>query len=240
MSTTRTIQRASLDICEPSTSDSGTPGATIHTINFQINPTSYTIAKKATWQQTRTKGSKTAGPTEFQGAEPSSVNLDIVLDQRGADGTSSSEERNIQQDIDALFTCLVPTANSISSGHPSAPFVKFGWGRNVLLTAYVESVSVNFKLFDESGTPTRAVATVTLKQVPQSPARQNPTSGGLAPTRSRTVIEGETLPSIAWSEYHDAALWRTLAEANGIDDPLRLRSGVTLLVPSLTDSAYYG
>jgi nucleoid-associated protein YgaU len=62
-------------------------------------------------------------------------------------------------------------------------------------------------------------------------SRQNPTSGTLEAHRSRTVVAGDSLPLIAYAEYGDPGSWRTIAEANGIDDPLRLRAGTGLLIP---------
>jgi nucleoid-associated protein YgaU len=45
------------------------------------------------------------------------------------------------------------------------------------------------------------------------------------------VVAGDTLASVAYAEYGDPNGWRRLAEANDIDDPLRLRDGVVLHVP---------
>jgi nucleoid-associated protein YgaU len=40
---------------------------------------------------------------------------------------------------------------------------------------------------------------------------------------------------VAYRAYGDAALWRDVAEANGIDDPTRLRPGTRLLLPALEE-----
>jgi nucleoid-associated protein YgaU len=80
--------------------------------------------------------------------------------------------------------------------------------------------------------PIRGTATVTLKEIAAEPAKQNPTSGGRAARRSHLLVSGDTLASVAYAEYGDPALWRVLAEANGVDDPMRLSPGVTLLVPA--------
>jgi nucleoid-associated protein YgaU len=37
---------------------------------------------------------------------------------------------------------------------------------------------------------------------------------------------------MAWGEYGDATAWRTIAEANEIDDPMRLTPGAELLIPA--------
>ena len=62
---------------------------------------------------------------------------------------------------------------------------------------------------------------------------QNPTTRAIAGLRSRMVQDGDSLPSIAYEAYGDATQWRAIAEVNGIDDPLRLRRGSTLTIPSL-------
>jgi nucleoid-associated protein YgaU len=48
-----------------------------------------------------------------------------------------------------------------------------------------------------------------------------------------TLTDGDSLQSVAYKNYGDATRWRTIAEANGIDDPLTLRRGSQLSIPSL-------
>jgi nucleoid-associated protein YgaU len=45
------------------------------------------------------------------------------------------------------------------------------------------------------------------------------------------VRDGDSLQSIAYAMYGDPTRWRTIAEANGIDDPLAVRRGRTLSIP---------
>jgi nucleoid-associated protein YgaU len=45
------------------------------------------------------------------------------------------------------------------------------------------------------------------------------------------VRDGDSLQSIAFDAYGDPTRWRPIAEANGIDDPLALRSGAELTIP---------
>jgi nucleoid-associated protein YgaU len=49
------------------------------------------------------------------------------------------------------------------------------------------------------------------------------------------LVEGDTLAGIAYNEYGNPSLWRAVAAANGIDDPMRLRSGTSVLLPSVND-----
>ena len=59
----------------------------------------------------------------------------------------------------------------------------------------------------------------------------NPTSGGISGRRVHTFSAGDTLHSVAYAEYGNPGLWRVLAEANGVDDPLRIAPGTALLIP---------
>uniref|UniRef100_UPI0036F1D924 LysM peptidoglycan-binding domain-containing protein n=1 Tax=Fodinicola feengrottensis TaxID=435914 RepID=UPI0036F1D924 len=66
-------------------------------------------------------------------------------------------------------------------------------------------------------------------------ACQNPTSGSLAGRDVHTTTIGDTLASVAYSAYGNPELWRDLAEANNIDNPMALRPGTRLLIPALED-----
>jgi nucleoid-associated protein YgaU len=121
----------------------------------------------------------------------------------------------------------------LATGDATPSTVTFGWGPNIIMDeAIVTSVSVAYERF-LLGMPVRATATVTLKAVPLPfpLGATNPSSGGLATLRTRTVVEGDTLASIAFQEYKDPNKWRALAEANQIDDPMRVKEGTVLMVP---------
>jgi nucleoid-associated protein YgaU len=51
--------------------------------------------------------------------------------------------------------------------------------------------------------------------------------------RTHIVQGGDSLQSIAYESYRDATNWRPIAEANDIDDPLRIRRGTALTIPRL-------
>jgi nucleoid-associated protein YgaU len=54
--------------------------------------------------------------------------------------------------------------------------------------------------------------------------------------RSHMVVEGDTLASVAYKQYGNAGWWRPLANANGIDDPLKVGAGTRLMVPDIDDA----
>ena len=55
------------------------------------------------------------------------------------------------------------------------------------------------------------------------------------PHRVHQVVQGDSLPAIAYREYGQPAMWRTVADLNRVDDPMRLRPGDRLLLPPLEE-----
>jgi nucleoid-associated protein YgaU len=113
--------------------------------------------------------------------------------------------------------------------------VRFQWGAVTGFPAHITSVTAKYTLFTPSGTPVRAVCTVQLAEMGGETGGQNPTSGALTSRTVRTFVDGDSLPSLAYREYGDPTRWRAIAEANGIDDPMRLAVGRTLLVPAIEE-----
>ena len=75
--------------------------------------------------------------------------------------------------------------------------------------------------------------TVTLEELAGEAPKQNPTSGGLVPHRVHELVAGDTLAGIAYAEYGNPNLWRAVADLNHIDDPMRLRPGQRLMLPTV-------
>ena len=63
----------------------------------------------------------------------------------------------------------------------------------------------------------------------------DPTSGALAARDAHVLTAGDSLQSLAYQAYGNPELWRHIAEANGVDDPMRLKLGTTVLVPALEE-----
>jgi len=225
------LVRAFLELREPGTKGSTSPGPPMGRIDFQFNPKELSLTKSAKWERKPSKNRKSAGIPEFQGAEPCSMTLEMFFD------ASAAQDSSVVDGVDKLFRCCVPTDKTHRDQKGVPPWVVFHWGSVSGFTAYIASVAAKFTLFTAGGVPIRATATVTLKEIAAEPAKQNPTSGGRAANRSHTLVDGDTLPSVAYAEYGDPTLWRVLAEANGVDDPMRLRPGTTLLVPAADEIA---
>ena len=103
------------------------------------------------------------------------------------------------------------------------------WGNVKSFPAFVTSVQAKYTLFAADGIPIRAVCTVTLEEMPDEPIRQNPTSGALVVRRVHRMVTGDSLASSPTGSTA-TQLWRPLAAYNGIDDPMRLPVGGSLLL----------
>lgn len=207
-------------------------GAASTRISLMFNPLRYSVSKGATWERTTEPGAVFAAVPVFLGSEPRSLSVEVLLD-------GTYKQASVQADVDLLFACCMPTATSLAFEMPSPPFVIFGWGSNLGFLSFMESVSAEYTLFKPDGTPLRASCTLTMKEIPVGLPGQNPTSGGSA-RKMRTVLAGDTLQSIAFREYGRPRLWRAIADANGIDDPLRLKPGTNLFIPRPSEASEVG
>jgi nucleoid-associated protein YgaU len=155
---------------------------------------------------------------------PMTYKLSLLLD-----ASLQGPDQSIKDDANKLMKAMYR--------NPGAPQpVEFSWGSVTLPKAVPVSITIRFALFRPNGEPIRAFVDLELAQAEDTnpPGKaQNPTTRALTGLRGHTVREGDSLPSIAYDAYGDATRWRPIAEANGIDNPLRLRRGSALTIPRL-------
>jgi nucleoid-associated protein YgaU len=222
------MAKATLEVydAKPATSGGADLGSQRDSIKFQFNPTELTLAKTAKWTAHTSRGAGKGGPPEFGGAEPQQMQLEMFLDE------TESRDGSVEDTVKKLMECCVPTSESESKKKPTPPLVLLRWGRITGFPGYLTAVSAKYVLFTPEGQGIRAKVSITIKEIASDTGRQNPTSGGLAVHRTHTLVEGDSLASVAWREYGDPTLWRLIAEENRIDDPMALRPGTTLRVPT--------
>jgi nucleoid-associated protein YgaU len=224
------LEKAALRLYDPAPSGSGgKPGADRGSIPFQFNPKEVTIQKTAKWESKPARSAEKAGPVQFTGAQPCKLTLEMFFD------ASDTHDGSVVEAVEKLFSCCVPTKESLGKDKGVPPIVVLRWGKIASFPAYVSSVSAKYTLFNSDGVPIRAVCSVSMEEMPNEPWRQNPTSGGQSVRRSHTMVDGDTLAGVAYQEYGEAARWRVLAAYNGIDDPIRVRAGSELLLPSAAE-----
>lgn len=227
------LKHACLEVFEPSKDGAlDMPGPALGKIEFQFNPKELTLSKSASWEKQTGKGNEKSGPPQYKGPLPSKLTLEMFFD------ASAKRDDSVVKRVDQLFVCCIPTKTSHEQNKGSPPWVLFRWGTLTGFLAYISSVQAKYTLFTPAGLPVRAVCTVTLEEISGKSPGQNPTSGGLTPRRAHVVVEGDTLAGIAYAEYGNPSLWRAVATLNRLDDPMRLRPGSTVLLPTVDEIAH--
>jgi hypothetical protein len=203
-------------------------------LKFKYNPEQYTVAKSSEWTRPRAPGAESTPEPDYTSTNPTTVSMEIFFD------AFEDLAGDVSKDVSTLLTWTKPTPLSRTTGAPQPPLLMFQWGSSSALSGFrgfLKSVSAQYTLFRIDGTPIRATCNITLEEVPQETSRQNPTSGTKPGMRVHVLTEGETLHSVAWTEYRQARYWRGLAAFNGIDDPLRIEPGTSLLLPTPREAA---
>jgi nucleoid-associated protein YgaU len=228
------LVRATLSIHHPPSTLTGGLGGQIRQVRFQFNPNQLQLSRSTSWNAQHSVGFARGAAPQFSGANPASLQIEVFLD-----GSAEPAASKVREDVEHLLSCCEVDLQSLPTMRPSPPWVRFAWGSfsTVQFIAYVESVSATYTLFTATGDPLRANCQLTLTEVPLPTKGQNPTSGTLAAQRVHRVVSGDSLESLAWQEYGDATRWRAIAEANAIDDPMRLETGRELLLPATEEVA---
>jgi hypothetical protein len=202
-------------------------------IECMFNPTEYRLTQ--TLNVTRNDNPAQSGGTpEFRGTNAMTLTAQLFFDDFGA------MQGDVTPRISTLLSWTHATEASKASLKPCPPLVAFKWGGNKQLagfSGYLKSVVVNYTLFRKDGTPVQAKVDITIEGQPEKIGRQNPTSHAINSRRVHTMIEGDTLQSVAYGELGNPAYWRAIAELNNIDDPQRVPAGITILIPSAADAA---
>jgi hypothetical protein len=193
------------------------------TIPCAFNPESYTISKTNIWTY-KPNQSRDYPKPEFGGGMPMVYAMQLLLDT-----SLQGPDQSVKVQANALMMAM--------HGNGGPPkFVTFGWGSIQLPKAAPLSIAIHYTLFHPNGEPMRALVDLELAQADDTspPGQaQNPTTRGTAGLRSHVVQDGDSLHSISYASYGDPTQWRAIAEANAIDDPLRLRRGESLTIPRL-------
>jgi hypothetical protein len=194
-------------------------------IHCHFNPEQFTISKSNDWAEPKTVGDL---QSQFQ------FNQEGLRSISGLTLWFDTYEQNqaVTTVTDKLRNLMTPSVKEPGGDKLRPPHVRFLWGRLPSFTAVIRSISEEYKLFFTDGRPARSKVTLTLTEVPPRKKGQNPTSRAAGARRMYMVQMGDSLDWIAYTELGDSTSWRILADANGLDDPRRLRPGQMLLIPS--------
>lgn len=201
-------------------------------IPCMFNPADLKISRSNSWHNPSLAG-QGVGQAQYTGAGAGTLSLNLTFDttDTGKPVTGYTGKLMKLMDVDPSLG-----GSDEQSNNARPPYVTFHWGDLHSFEAVVESLNLQFTYFSSTGVPLRAKVALSLKQFQESHAfgPQNPTSGTPAPHRVHRVQPGETLDRISARYYGDPTRWRRIAAANGIADPLAVKSGALLSIPRMT------
>jgi hypothetical protein len=211
------------------------------TLACTYNPSDLTIKTGASWRRDKIQSAPDSPPAQFLGTNPRTVSMTLLFDDSwmglgnligGLLGGSVTDK------VNQLFDWTSPTEDSRDSDTPNPPMLKISWGlhKKLQFKVYLSSVSAQYTEFNMTGEPSRAKVGCEFAEVPDANGPQNPSSGTIPGRRTHLMTAGDSLHSVAQREYGKPALWRGIAAVNGIDDPLRVPIGSSVLIPPREDA----
>lgn len=157
--------------------------------------------------------------------------FDGTVDDTGRELATPRDVRKLTEQV-ALFMKPDPDAKSAKKKKkPAPPGVRFLWG-TFLFDGVMESMSESLEYFSEEGVPLRSKVSISLSSQDiqfefDDPAPSNVSNPGLVPRQG--VKQGDTVQDVS-ARNGDPDGWRSVAEANDVDDPLRPSPGSRLAV----------
>lgn len=197
-------------------------------LTFMFNPTEYRMSQ--TVNITRSASVfKPGGEIEYTGTSGLTVTMQLFFD----------DFASVKGDVTPKISKLLEWQKPNEAEQTGPPYVKFEWGNKQLqnFKGVITQLNISYTLFGKDGTPIQAKVDLTLDGNVEVEPGKNPTSHAVDMRRVHTVVEGETIQTVAYAELGRPGYWRAIAAVNGIDDPLRVRPGRALLIPSAADAA---
>jgi hypothetical protein len=249
------MERASIKV-------KGAPGPSV---DFHFNPSDLNFKRTVAWAVDSITSTAKDGKAQWNGSAPTTLTIkaffDGVRDQplgsvlpeieqlmawtnpngKGGEGAGSGLAALAHGDIKGAVKAFGGAiAGELKNNNDQPPKLQFTWGKLKIngMTAfvgYLTSIDVTYTMFGRDGTPLRADVTLSMLAAEEGPTGTNPTSGAEQSDRRHVLRRGETIQTVAYAVYGDAAAWRDIAEANNIDDPFRVPLGYELLLPDRSE-----
>ncbi|UKS25283.1 peptidoglycan-binding protein [Paenibacillus sp. HWE-109] len=195
-------------------------GNSKETVPVLFNPGEYTLDTRNSYSWKTVPGlSMPIG--QFVSGGTTTLSMDFYFDtyEKGTD------VRNYTKKISGLL--------DVEKELHAPPICRFVWG-SLDFKGVVEKVTQQFTMFLDTGVPVRAKLNVVfrswhskkeqLQTIPRHSADR---------TKQKMLKQGDQLWMLAAHEYEDPSLWREIAKANHIDNPLKVVTGRRISVPRL-------
>ncbi len=195
-------------------------------LEVQFNPEKLSIAKTNEWSFRNDLGDDVPKAI-FSGGLAGSLSISLLFD-------TTKHGTDVRDEYKKLIEMSMVKSSGNQDGGGTPQQVLLQWGKFMSYIAVIQSVTQEFPLFKEDGTPLRAEVGVRFRQ-----AWNDKKKGGTNPTsrtearRTWIVEQGQRLDWIAYELFGATSAWRHIADTNGLDDPTVLRPGQILKIVPL-------
>jgi nucleoid-associated protein YgaU len=197
-----------------------------HRIEAMFNPKSLGVNRAVQWES-GDAAKRDCPELQYTTAQPATLTVDLFFDTYDRPDEDKPSVYAITKKLADLTL--------VRGDKHRPPVCQLFWGdQGVIFQGVLQQLDQQYTMFMPNGRPVRATVKCTFMQWRANAndlKKQNLMSADVAKTW--LVRRGQTLATIAAQEYLDPANWRDIAAANGIDDPLALAPGTTLLLPAL-------
>lgn len=190
-------------------------------IKCAFNPQEYQLGKSVGYSDHKTL--LNVPVKQFTNGQADTLSMELFFD-------TTKEQKDVRkeyiEDIDSLL--------EVDGSLHAPPRCRFVWGGGIDFKAVLVEANKRFTRFKPDGTPVRAWVDVTFEQYKEAKQQKSDIKHeSTDKMKIWTVTEGDTLWLIANKEYGDSSHWRTIAEANDLENPRSLQVGDKLSLPPL-------
>ena len=199
------------------------------TIKVMFNPESYSLSYKNEFSEVQAINSS-AKTNKYILSKPENLSLKIIIDGTGVSEQGISTILT-KKDVYAEVQQFLNTAAKMDGNIHEPRFLRIAWGK-LRFDCRLETVTVNYTLFDQSGNPLRAeLDTSFVADIDDTKRakKENKTSPDL--THKVTVKEHDTLPLLCEAIYGMPDYYLKVVKANKLIDFRKLVPGQELFFP---------
>jgi nucleoid-associated protein YgaU len=200
-------------------------------LTVMFNPEEYTVNRDNNFAQIAIPGRR-APLLQFVHGNAQTLEMELIIDTVEAHTAGSQRLNEAGDDVRPLVAKLVGLLDIDPTTH-APPVLRFVWASFTFTCVLTRAVQ-KYTMFRADGAPVRAKVSVTFTELTNAETEAKEVKRETADySKVHTVVDGDRLPEIAFRLLGNAALWRPIALANGIEDPRALTAGARLIIPRL-------
>ncbi|MGK0365690.1 MAG: hypothetical protein ACI85O_002756 [Saprospiraceae bacterium] len=207
--------------------DPTTPNATSgKKFEAGINPEKIIHSRKLSFNTENTANSTAKDVRQYQGYEQDELHLELILDEAIV---NENETRNVETQVKELKGVVYDYEGAIHKPN----YLTVNWG-NFGFKGHLQSMKIEYGLFDPSGKPIRATVNISLVGHEDFEAAQR-SANNQSPDMSHVnlIRDSDALPLMCNEIYDDMKYYVQIAELNELTNFRNLKIGDRLLFPPL-------